>query len=237
MENKKIVITAKTNEEKEFLNELLLDATTEEEKDNFLFISQNDVEDDNILNLSNKSLDKILKEQSNIKINDIIIHIEYGLGQFLGFETITLNEIQNDFIKLQYSNSSLLLPIENIDLITKYSDYNPHIKLDNLGGHGWSERKQKAKEKIKAIAEDLIRIASERQLLKATKIYKNEGEYEYFSSLCGFKETTDQLKAIDDIEEDFKKGSPMDRLLCGDVGFGKTEVAIRSAFMVVMNKN
>lgn len=231
----KIVITTQTKEEKDKLNILLKELN---ENEDFLLSTQKDLDNkEDINNISTKSIDKILKEQTNIKVGDIVIHFDYGLGRFLGFETVKIDNIENDFIKIQYANSDLLLPVENIDLITKYSNPTDIIKLDRLGTNNWNVKKQKAREKIKNIAEDLIKIASQRKLLKAPVIYKNDGEYEDFISNCGFKETKDQLKAINDIENDFKKGVPMDRLLCGDVGFGKTEVAIRATFLVINNKN
>ena len=234
MENQKIVITALNENEKSKINDLISDL---DEKKNFIFASEEDLENnENMENISSKSIDKLLKEQTNINIGDIVIHFNYGLGRFVGFETIDVIDVKNDFLKIEYADSSLLLPVENIDLITKYCNATETVKLDKLGNNNWNVKKAKAKEKIKNIAEDLIKIASQRKLLRASVIYKNDGEYEDFIDQCGFNETKDQLKAINDIESDFKKGIPMDRLLCGDVGFGKTEVAIRASFLVINNK-
>ena len=234
MENQKVVITVSDEKEKSKINELVESLG---EKSDFIFATKNDLEsNENAKDVSSKSVDKLLKEQTNINVGDIVIHFDYGLGRFIGFETIDIGDVKNDFLKIQYADSSLLLPVENIDLITKYCNATEAIKLDKLGNNNWNARKAKAKEKIKNIAEDLIKIASQRKLLQASVIYKNDGEYEDFIGQCGFTETKDQLKAINDIENDFKKGIPMDRLLCGDVGFGKTEVAIRAAFLVVNNK-
>ena len=234
MENQKVVITVSDEKEKSEINELVESLG---EKDDFIFATKNDLEsNENTKDVSSKSVDKLLKEQTNINVGDIVIHFDYGFGRFIGFETIDIGDVKNDFLKIQYADSSLLLPVENIDLITKYCNATEAIKLDKLGNNNWNARKAKAKEKIKNIAEDLIKIASQRKLLQASIIYKNDGEYEDFIGQCGFTETKDQLKAMNDIENDFKKGIPMDRLLCGDVGFGKTEVAIRAAFLVVNNK-
>lgn len=234
MENQKIVITALNENEKSKINDLISDL---DEKKNFIFASEEDLENnENMENISSKSIDKLLKEQTNINIGDIVIHFNYGLGRFVGFEIIDVIDVKNDFLKIEYADSSLLLPVENIDLITKYCNATETVKLDKLGNNNWNVKKAKAKEKIKNIAEDLIKIASQRKLLRASVIYKNDGEYEDFIDQCGFNETKDQLKAINDIESDFKKGIPMDRLLCGDVGFGKTEVAIRASFLVINNK-
>ena len=234
MDNQKIIITTSNKNEQNRINELV---NSLEEKNNVIFASSKDLdENESLNNVSSKTIDKILKEHTSINIGDIIIHFDYGLGRFIGFETIDVNDIKNDFLKIEYADSSLLLPVENIDLITKYCNATYSIKLDRLGSNNWNVKKLKAKEKIQNIANDLIKVACQRKLLHASIIKKNLQEYNDFVGQCGFKETKDQLNAINDIEKDFEKGTPMDRLLCGDVGFGKTEVAIRAAFLVVYNQ-
>lgn len=232
----KLVISTETDIEKEELNKLIL-SLSEEDKNDLFITSKNDIDDDeNYNNLSDKSIDKILKEQTNLKKGDLVIHIEHGLGKFIGLETVEFEDVKNDFIKIEYANNAtLLIPIENIDLITKYSEQNNLIKLDSLGSNKWSVRKAKIRQNIKDISNQLIRIASQRKLLKAPVITGRVGEYEDFKSDFEFEFTHDQKKALSNIENDFSKGIPMDRLLCGDVGYGKTEVAICSAFLVASN--
>lgn len=232
----KLVISTETDIEKEELNKLIL-SLSEEDKNDLFITSKNDIDDDeNYNNLSDKSIDKILKEQTNLKKGDLVIHIEHGLGKFIGLETVEFEDVKNDFIKIEYANNAtLLIPIENIDLITKYSEQNNLIKLDSLGSNKWSVRKAKIRQNIKDISNQLIRIASQRKLLKAPVITGRVGEYEDFKSDFEFEFTHDQKKALSNIENDFSKGIPMDRLLCGDVGYGKTEVAICSAFLAASN--
>lgn len=234
MEQDKLLITTKFKDDN--LNKVLL-SVSEEDKNSLILASEEELSDgENFSNISNKSIDKILKEQSNLKKDDLVIHIERGLGRFIGLETIEFDDIKNDFLKIEYANNTnLLIPIENIDLITKYSEPNILVKLDSLGSSKWSERKAKIRQKIKDISNDLIRIASKRKLLKAPIISRKNGEYEEFINLCDFELTSDQTRSLQQIEDDFQKGIPMDRLLCGDVGYGKTEVAIRTAFMVASN--
>lgn len=236
MVSEKIVISTKSVVEKDKINKLI-SSLSDEDKNDFILASDKDLDfGENFNNLSDKSIDKILKEQTNLKKNDIVIHIEHGLGRFLGLETVDYDGIKNDFLKIEYANNStLLIPIENIDLITKYSEPNALIKLDTLGSSRWSARKAKIRQNIKDISNELIRIASQRKLLKAPVISRKNGEYEEFENKFEFELTRDQKKALDQIENDLQKGMPMDRLLCGDVGYGKTEVAIRAAFLVASN--
>ena len=143
-----------------------------------------------------------------------------------------INGFNQDFIEIQYhNNDKLLIPIENLELISRYGSDDKNPNLDKLGLQNWQNRKAIIKNKIKDIAKELVRTAAERKLIKADKILPNKFEYEKFSSLFEFTETSDQIKAIEQIENDFISGNPMDRLICGDVGFGKTEIAMRAAFI------
>ena len=172
-----------------------------------------------------------------LKENDIVIHIEYGLGQFICIENIKLNNIENDFIRIKYGdNAFLLVPVENFDLITKYSDYNPNIKLDRLSKNTWSTRKTKIRKNLNDIAKKLINLASLRKTKKGQIFTVNSGSYEDFCNDFIFTPTKDQLQSTQEIIDDLSSGIIMDRLLCGDVGFGKTEVAMRASFVVVDNK-
>lgn len=172
-----------------------------------------------------------------LKENDIVIHIEYGLGQFICIETVKLNGIENDFIRIKYGDGAfLLVPVENFDLITKYSNYNPNIKLDRLSKNTWSTRKSKIRKNLNDIAKKLISLASLRKTKKSQIFTVNSGSYEDFCNDFIFTPTKDQLQATQEIIDDLSSGIIMDRLLCGDVGFGKTEVAMRASFVVVDNK-
>lgn len=182
------------------------------------------------------SINKIIKEHNTFKKNDLVIHIEYGLGKFVGLESIKLNGIENDLIRIEYrNNTSLLVPVENCDCITKYSEYNESIKLDSLNSKNWSEKKLRIKKQLKNIAKQLVETAKIRKLKQAQIFTVNEGEYDEFCKDFQLEPTADQIKATKEILDDLSSGVVMDRLLCGDVGYGKTEVAIRAAFSVANN--
>ena len=207
-----------------------------------IVITEQDLFGSRVIKTSNeiddkKNLEKIIREQNNINIGDLVIHKEYGLGRFIDLETIDLENLRNDYLKIVYAdNANIFVPIEDFDLITRYSDYNQDVVLDKLGSRIWNEKKNRVKEKLELIAKDLIKIASLRRLAKAPILAADENEYREFCSKFEYTETDDQLKAIKDVENDFKKGIPADRLICGDVGFGKTEVALRSAFIAASSE-
>jgi transcription-repair coupling factor (superfamily II helicase) len=139
-----------------------------------------------------------------------------------------------DMIKILYGGGDVLfVPVDDINLITRYGADNPLIQLDRLGNFGWKNRKEKVRNKIKIAAEELLKIAAARHLKKAPIFVPDQHFYDEFKARFGFVETEDQAKAIEEVEEDLQRGSPMDRLVCGDVGFGKTEVALRASAVVV----
>ena len=178
--------------------------------------------------------DNLINEFSQLSVGDLVVHIDHGVGKFIGLRNNDINGFNQDFIELQYQNNDkLLIPIENLELISRYGSDDNNPNLDKLGLQNWQNRKAIIKNKIKDIAKELVRTAAERKLVNADKILPNSFEYEKFSSLFEFTETSDQIKAIEQIENDLLSGDPMDRLICGDVGFGKTEIAMRAAFIVV----
>jgi transcription-repair coupling factor (superfamily II helicase) len=184
-----------------------------------------------------KSVEQIFERGVTLQVGELVVHRYHGIGKFDGLHNIETQGIKNDFLKILYFGSdALFVPVEDINLITRYGSENSLIILDKLGKNNWENRREKVKKKIKIAAAALIKIAAERQIRKAPIIIPNQMEYEEFKAKFGFEETEDQLKTIAQIEEDLEKGSPMDRLVCGDVGFGKTEVAIRAAFIVANSK-
>ncbi len=184
-----------------------------------------------------KSAQGILTEGVTLQVGELVVHRYHGIGKFDGLHNIEAGGIKNDFLKILYFGSDVLfVPVEDINLITRYGSENALIELDRLGNNSWQNRREKVRKKIKIAAEQLIKIAAERQLKKAPILIPNLMEYEEFKARFGFEETEDQLKVIAEVEEDLQKGSPMDRLVCGDVGFGKTEVAIRAAFIAASNQ-
>lgn len=176
---------------------------------------------------------KILEEGLTINISELVVHRDHGIGRFEGIQKISAVGIETDMVKIVYDNEdTLFICVDDIDLITRYGENNPLIKLDRLGVVNWRTRKDKVKKRIKIAAAALIKIAAARKLKKGKIFLPNDHFYEEFQVSFGFVETGDQMEAINAVEEDLANGTPMDRLICGDVGFGKTEVAMRASFIV-----
>ena len=182
---------------------------------------------------SKKDKDVFLEEINKFSKNSILVHSDYGFCKFNDIKKIKINNSHHDCLELEFANNQkLLLPIENLNLLTKYgNDDSRNISLDYLGTSHWQKRKSEAKDRIKDIAKKLISIAAKRHNSKSYKIDFNQNLYEKFSSTFPYVETDDQLKTIEDIKKDFSKSIPSDRLIVGDVAFGKTEVIIRAVFI------
>ncbi len=179
-----------------------------------------------------KSGNKILQQLSTIEIDDIIVHVKHGFGRYKGIQTLPVNGAEHDFLEIEYKNNEkLYVPVENIDDITRKSSNNDEINLDKLGSTAFEKKSSKIKEKIKDIAYDLIQLAAQRILKKAPIIDFNQEDYDDFLKGFPYVETEDQQNAINDVIKDLTTGIPSDRLICGDVGFGKTEVILRGAFL------
>lgn len=180
--------------------------------------------------------ENFIADISSLSVGELVVHIEHGIGRFMGLETIMAGNAPHDCLKLIYANDDkLFVPVENIDTISRYGSDDENVTLDTLGGLAWQAKKAKVKEKIKDIAEKLIKIAAERQLKTTDAFMPPQGAYDEFCARFEYNETDDQLKAISDVLMDLNSGVPMDRLVCGDVGFGKTEVALRAAFTTAMS--
>ncbi len=206
----------------------------------YLLISEQDILGNKFSTQSHKSskkkLKNILTELDNISEGEMIVHKQHGIGMFERIQTIYVDEIAHDCLKIIYANADILyLPVENIDQIKKYG--NDGAILDNLGGVNWQKRKAKLKNRIKNIAENLIKVTAKRLLAKTNPTKFDSNEYKKFANKFPYSETEDQLTAINDIKNDLESGKLMDRLICGDVGFGKTEVAMRAAFMATHDIN
>ena len=173
--------------------------------------------------------------KDELSVGDYIVHQTYGIGIYNGIETIENNNIKNDYLVLMYANDSKLkIPVENIYILEKYLGNKERLpKLNNINSKDWAKKKARVQEKVVELASRLIKVQAERALKKGFK-YPADSEYQIqFERDFGYYETPDQLKAINDVKNDLESGKLMDRLLCGDVGFGKTEVAMRAAFKVV----
>ena len=175
---------------------------------------------------------------SDLKVGDYIVHKTNGIGQFIGVNTIKADGITKDYIKLKYKDDDVLyIPTTNLDNIRKYigvGDKGP--KLNRLGSKEWANTKQKVKANLREVARDLIELYAKREKVKGFAFSKDSEWQKEFEGSFEYQETDDQLRAIEDVKKDMEKQKPMDRLLCGDVGYGKTEVAIRGAFKSVMDQ-
>ena len=177
-----------------------------------------------------------LAEASSLTPGDIVVHIDHGIGRYAGLKTLDIQGAPHDTLELHYGgDAKLYLPVENIDLLTRYGAESEGVILDRLGGAAWQARKARAKERLREMAEGLIRIAAERATKHTDPVAPPHGVFDEFCARFPYEETDDQLSAIGDVLEDLSAGKPMDRLICGDVGFGKTEVALRAAFVVAMS--
>ena len=174
-----------------------------------------------------------IADVSSLSVGELVVHVEHGIGRFMGLENINAGGAPHDCLKIIYANDDkLFVPVENIDVISRYGIEDENIQLDVLGGAAWQAKKARVKAKIRDIAAKLINIAAERHLRKADCFVPPHGMYDDFCSRFPYNETDDQLNAISDVMADLNAAIPMDRLVCGDVGFGKTEVALRAAFAV-----
>ena len=181
-----------------------------------------------------RKADNFLREVDTLSPGDLVVHVEHGVGRYLGIETITALGAPHACVMLEYAeNAKLYLPVENIELLSRYG--HEEGLLDRLGGGAWQAKKAKLKERIKEIADRLMRVAAERALRHAPILEAPHSIWEAFAARFPYQETDDQLSAIADVVADLEKGSPMDRLIVGDVGFGKTEVAMRAAFVAALS--
>ncbi len=173
-------------------------------------------------------------ELGSLNPGDFVVHNEHGIGRYEGLETVTVLGLSHDCVKLIYDGGDkLFVPVENLDLLTRYGGAECGAVLDKLGGLGWQQRKSRVKKRLKDMAEALMKIAAEREIKQGEIIEVPEGTYQEFAARFPYAETEDQERAITDVLGDLASGKPMDRLVCGDVGFGKTEVALRAAFATV----
>jgi transcription-repair coupling factor (superfamily II helicase) len=195
-------------------------------------ISEQDVLGDRLIKPHRKTrrAENYLTEAQTLSPGDLVVHVDHGVGRYKGLETIEAMGAPHECLSLEYAGGDrLFLPVENIELLSRYG--HEEGLLDRLGGGAWQAKKARLKERIRQIADKLIRIAAERELRKAPILEPPGDMWEAFNARFPYEETDDQLSAIADVLEDLERGRPMDRLVVGDVGFGKTEVAMRAAFV------
>ena len=203
--------------------------------DTHVLISEQDILGERLIRRAHKRrrADNFLTEVQSLSIGDLVVHVDHGIGRFAGTEVIVIGKASHECLHLEYAeNAKLYLPVENIELLSRYG--HEDAPLDRLGGGAWQAKKAAAKKRIKDMAQSLIRVAAERELRGAPVFDRPDGIWESFAARFPFQETEDQLLAIEDVLGDLTRGRPMDRLICGDVGFGKTEVAMRAAFVAAL---
>jgi len=183
-----------------------------------------------------KRAENFIAEVTSLAAGDLVVHVDHGIGRFAGLRAIEAAGAPHDCLEIYYAGGDkLFLPVENIELLSRYGSDQAGAELDRLGGTAWQARKARMKNRIREIAGELIKVAAERQLREAPRLALAAGLYDEFCAGFPYEETEDQEAAITAVLADLSSGRPMDRLICGDVGFGKTEVALRAAFIAAMN--
>lgn len=204
----------------------------------FAVLSEQDILGDRLVRKTNKrknNSDVFIREVSSLNEGDLVVHEEHGVGRFEGLETVEAAGTLHDCVKILYGGDDrLFIPVENINVLSRFGEDSGNVPLDKLGGAGWQARKSGVKKDLMEMAGKLIEIAAARKMRQAEKLSIPEPLYQEFSSRFPYHETEDQARSIRDVVEDLTSGQPMDRLVCGDVGFGKTEVALRAAFVAGM---
>ncbi len=207
------------------------------ETETFALIAEQDILGDRLARpRKRRKAANVIAEAAAMSPGDLIVHQDHGVGRYEGLKTLVVQDAPHDCLDLSYfGGDKLYLPVENIELITRYGAEDAEAQLDKLGGVAWQSRKARAKQRLRDMAEELLRIAAMRATRTAEPVAAPEGLWDEFCARFPYEETDDQLAAIDDVVADLGAGKPMDRLICGDVGFGKTEVALRAAFLVAMS--
>ena len=208
------------------------------ETGNLVVIGEQDILGDRMVRRSKrrKRGADFIAEVAGLDEGSIVVHAEHGIGRFIGLRTIEAAGAPHACLELVYADEAkLFLPVENIELLSRYGSEGSDAVLDKLGGVAWQARKAKLKKRLLDMAGGLIRIAAERLTRHAPVLTTPEGLYDEFAARFPYDETEDQMTSIEAVRDDLGAGRPMDRLVCGDVGFGKTEVALRAAFIAAMN--
>ena len=239
LENDKIVFTNENEIFKENINIIVKKITSGFEINNYIVITQNELFGQNIENnyKSKFRYGTRIKDITKLEKGDYIVHGAHGIGQYLGIKTMTKNGLKKDYIMIEYKdNDKLYIPVEKIDSLTKYSGKEGSTpKLNKLGSQEWKKTKAKAKKKAEDMAEELLELYAARESKQGFKFAKDDNNQIEFEKQFEYQETADQLRVMEEIKKDMESIKPMDRLLCGDVGYGKTEVAFRAIFKCILS--
>lgn len=240
LDNDNIIVT---NEDEIFdnkINLIIKKINDSFECENYIIISSRHIfntKDKNIKYKSNFRIGTKIKNIDKLNPGDYIVHYAHGIGRYLGLTTLNKNGLKKDYLQIEYKEGDkLYIPVEKIELITKYSSGDGIVpKLNKLNGTEWQKTKLRVKEKVESIAGDLIKLYAERENTQGFAFVKDDKNQLEFENEFEFTPTEDQLKASEEIKHDMERIVPMDRLLCGDVGYGKTEVAFRAIFKAVLS--
>jgi transcription-repair coupling factor (superfamily II helicase) len=185
---------------------------------------------------ASSQVESMVRDLSELKIGDPVVHINHGIGRYMGLMSMDLGEGETEFLHLEYAkDSKLYVPVSQLHVISRYSGASPEdAPLHSLGSGQWDKAKRKAAEQVRDTAAELLNLYARRAARQGHSFEYSANDYENFAQSFGFDETPDQAEAIRNVIQDMTSGRPMDRLVCGDVGFGKTEVALRAAFIAVM---
>jgi transcription-repair coupling factor (superfamily II helicase) len=208
------------------------------ETSDLVIVTEQDILGDRLIRRSKREKrdSNMIKEAAGLSAGDLVVHVSHGIGRFIGLRIIEALGAPHDCVELHYAGDDrLFIPVENIELLSRYGGEGAEATLDKLGGGAWQARKAKLKKNLLEMASQLIALAAERQMRGAPVLLPPEGIYGEFVARFSYEETEDQMTTIEAVLDDLSSGRPMDRLICGDVGFGKTEVAIRAAFVAAMN--
>src|SRR5271165_2010265 len=207
------------------------------ETDDAAVISGQDILGDRLVRprRTTQRAENFIAEATSLSAGDLVVHVDHGIGRFMRLRAIEAAGAPHDCLELHYAGGDkLFLPVENIELLSRYGSDEAGAELDRLGSGAWQARKARMKNRIRQMAGELMKIAAERQLREAARLTVEPGPYDEFCAGFPYEETEDQQAAIDVVLAELASGRPMDRLICGDVGFGKTEVALRAAFVTAM---
>ena len=207
---------------------------------NYVVISEKELfnkKESGVAYKSNFRMGSKIRDINKLKVGDYIVHVSHGIGVYQGIKTLNKNGLKKDYLMVEYlGGDKLYIPVEKLELINKYSS-NEGVapKINKLGGKEWTKTKLHIQKRIESIAGDLLKLYSEREMAKGFAFNKDTEEQIEFEKNFPYVETADQLKVTEEIKKDMEKSSPMDRLLCGDVGYGKTEVAFRAIFKAILS--
>ncbi len=180
---------------------------------------------------------KFVSDFRDLRVGDFVVHVDYGIGQYRGMFDLGINSRSSEFLKIQYAGGEFLyVPVESLNLVQKYAGSGAvQPSLDRLGSSAWKRKKASVKESVRKLAKELLELYASRELVEGHSFSPDNPWHQEFDSAFEYEETPDQLKAIEEVKADMERPRAMDRLICGDVGYGKTEVAMRASFKVVMD--